>query len=336
MTRLVLTELARFFSRALLWGLACGALALALLGPYSAWQASSPPSAQDIAFAQEQVDAFEPMSPEDLETCLAEEQKYFEDFPDEKPDDFVSGCTWEPTLADYLPYRHYFDSDALGVVTGIALPLALVALVMGASFVAAEFSTGSIGNWLTFAPRRGQVYASKLTAAALGTLPTALVALAVLVGGTWAAFAVNDAMHAPANRGDGTSTVADLLQVGGRTAALVVGVALLGGALGFLLRHTAAVLGAIVGWVAVVEGYVAAMVPGLRPYLLNLNVDAWVNGGTTYWVDRCAPDPDQGNAMVCDSVTHVVSQTHGAVVLGVVGVVAVVVAWLVFRRRDVS
>ena len=40
--------------------------------------------------------------------------------------------------------------------------LALAALVLGAGFAASEFSTGSIGTWLTFEPRRLRVYGSKL------------------------------------------------------------------------------------------------------------------------------------------------------------------------------
>ena len=34
--------------------------------------------------------------------------------------------------------------------------------MIGGSFIGAEFSSGSIANWLSFIPRRGPVYASKL------------------------------------------------------------------------------------------------------------------------------------------------------------------------------
>ena len=43
----------------------------------------------------------------------------------------------------------------------------LAPLLLAGSFVSAEFSTGSIGNWLTFAPRRVRVYLSKVLAAGL-------------------------------------------------------------------------------------------------------------------------------------------------------------------------
>lgn len=336
MTRLVTTELARFFSRSLLWGLAIGALALAALGPLSAWGSSTPHSAADIAEAQQQVDRYEPMSEEDLEACRQSEREYLEEFPEEA-DAFESGCDVRPVLEDFLPGRSYFDTEVMGIVSGIATPLALLALVMGASFVAAEFSTGAIGNWLTFAPRRDRVYASKLAAAALGVVPATVVALVVLVGGTWGVFALHDAMTAPERGWEADrATTTDVLQMGGRIAVLAVGVALFGAALGFLLRHTAAVLGTVVGWAAVVEGYVGFMVERVQPYLLNLNVNAWVNGGATYWAQECAPDPDQNGAVVCTSVEQLVSQTHGAIVLGLVGAVCLVAAWLVFRRRDVA
>ena len=47
------------------------------------------------------------------------------------------------------------------------------------SFIGAEFSSGSIANWLSFIPRRGQVYASKLITVAVFSAVLSAVATAV-------------------------------------------------------------------------------------------------------------------------------------------------------------
>ena len=60
--------------------------------------------------------------------------------------------------------------------------VALAALMVAGSFIGAEYSTGSIANWLSFIPRRGQVFASKLiTVVTLSALASA-VGAALMIG----------------------------------------------------------------------------------------------------------------------------------------------------------
>ena len=73
-----------------------------------------------------------------------------------------------PTAA--TPSRSSVSSPSAGrsrEVTAESLQLsiylvALTALMVAGSFIGAEYSSGSIGNWLSFIPRRGRVFASKL------------------------------------------------------------------------------------------------------------------------------------------------------------------------------
>ena len=339
MKRLVTTEVARWFARTLLWVVSAATIALMVLGPLSAWDGSREPSDADRAAARQQVDAYEPPAQEDIDACLADQAREREATGDPTLD---FGCEWEPRLEDFLPWRQYWDTEGPSMIWGVVTFLALAALLAGASFVAAEFSTGAIGNWLTFAPRRGRVLASKLVATVLGFVPTAVVAVAVLVAGTWGAFAAHDALrnpNPPSGAPDGTGgarfTFADAAASGGRAVLLALAFAVLGAALGFLLRHTAAVLGAVLAWGVVVEGIGAGLFPRLRPWLLQTNIDAWIRDGTQWYEDVCGLDPEQGGQS-CTTVTHVVSMGHGAAVLGAVVVVVVVLAGAVFRRRDVS
>ena len=60
--------------------------------------------------------------------------------------------------------------------------VALAALMVAGSFIGAEYSTGSIANWLSFIPRRGPVFASKLiTVVTLSALASAVCA-ALMIG----------------------------------------------------------------------------------------------------------------------------------------------------------
>lgn len=338
MKRLVTTEVARWFARRLLWVAGAATIALMVLGPVGAFTGSRAPSPAEIAEAQQWLDEWEAPSQADVDTCLADQEKEREAQGDPTID---FGCVWEePSLENYLPWRQYWDTDASATLWGSVTFLALASLLAGASFVAAEFATGSIGNWLTFAPRRGRVLASKLVATVVGFAPTAVLAVGVLVGGTWTAFAANDALRNPqVPQGPGGEyfgfTVADAVGTGGRAVVLALAFAVLGAALAFLLRHTAAVLGAVLGWAVVVELIAASQFPGLKSWQLQTNIDAWVRDGTAWYEERCAFDAEVGE-QVCTSITHVVSLGHGAAVLGGVVIVVVALAAVVFRRRDVS
>jgi len=339
MIRLVRTELYRWNGRTLLWVLAVVTVAFAALVPLNAWSSSRAPSAAELAQAQEYAEASAPTQA-DIDQCLEDQAAAVEELGEQAGD---YDCAWEPNAEDFLPWRQYLDTEGLGLVAGIAVLLVLAGVAMGASFVAAEFSTGAIGNWLTFAPRRGRVYASKLVATALGFAPTAVVASAVLAGGTWVAFDLNDALHRPESSAMGVpegrpslGSVQDVALVGLRIAIVAVLLAVVGAALAVLLRHTAAVLGVVVGWTVVVESLLPALRPALQPFTLRMNLDAWVQGGSYYYLDVCEPDPEQLGQVACTSTEHVVTQAGGGVALAVVAVVVVALAALVFRRRDVA
>ena len=80
----------------------------------------------------------------------------------------------EPKLSDFV-FVQSFEDVARGAVQISIYLVAMTALMIGGSFIGAEFSSGSIANWLSFIPRRGQVYASKLiTVAAFSALVSAV------------------------------------------------------------------------------------------------------------------------------------------------------------------
>ncbi|MDC5698385.1 hypothetical protein OO014_14090 [Intrasporangium calvum] len=233
---------------------------------------------------------------------------------------------------------------------GIALPLAdtiianlapyagftyafLVLLLMG-SFVAAEFVTGSLGNWLTFKPQRVRVALSKLIAAGLGSAVLAGLGLALLVVGARLVATLNRpgadlTLPEPPPLDD---SVPELIL---RVLAVAVGTAVLGAALALLIRHTAGLVGLVLGYLVVVEFIaVSALFGGrLTPWTVVANLQAFLNKGHEYMAESCTTVAGE---LSCGYRTQVVSYTHGWVYLLVLVGVVTTAAVLVFRRRDVT
>ncbi len=69
-----------------------------------------------------------------------------------------------------------------GVYQGVAVAMVFVALVLGASFVGAEFYLGSLTSQLLYEPRRWRVHLSKAATAALGCAAFAALFCVVLGG----------------------------------------------------------------------------------------------------------------------------------------------------------
>jgi ABC-2 type transport system ATP-binding protein len=68
----------------------------------------------------------------------------------------------EPTLNDFSVEPTPFKEAARTSLELSTVLVSLVTFMIGASFIGAEYSSGSISNWLTFVPRRGPVFWSKL------------------------------------------------------------------------------------------------------------------------------------------------------------------------------
>jgi ABC-2 type transport system permease protein len=263
-----------------------------------------------------------------IATCRADQESARQSDPRA---DFRCDEQFAPTLAGYglvEAARSQLVGDAARALLYL---LGFLAFLLGASSVAAEMTTGSMGNWLTFEPRRLRVATTKLAAATLGGLGVAVAGIALITLAVVGVTTLNrpgesvDLPDAPPSTDGPVSLL--LLRV-------VVAVALggLGGAvLGLLVRSTAAVVGVVLGYAVVVEGFVANGIQDgrLQPWFLRLNIDSFVGDCATYVVRTCGLDGCQGSALTN-------SYTHGWVYLLAVAVVGVVADLLVFRRRDVG
>ena len=329
MTRLVVVELRRLFARRAVVLAMVAALLVAAFVLFTTWSSVQPMSEAETeqaeTFYEEARADWEENGDEYLADCREQEELERERIGEDV--DFDCELQ-EPQREHFFFTSPPLEESLPGILTGVALVLVLLGSLVGATFIAAELSTGSMSNWLTFEPRRLRVYASKVIAAAAGVVPVAVGVLAVVLAGTWLIFdsqGLADSMTAAAWSSEAWRAV--------RIVVLTVVAAVAGCALGFLLRHTAAVMGVVLAYAVVVEGILTTVLPRFSPWSLQTNITGWIDRGTSYFTDECVTDV-QGT--ICEATEHTVSFGHSSVYLLVLTLVFVVVAAVVFRERDAA
>jgi ABC-2 type transport system permease protein len=285
-----------------------------------------------VADTKRQQAEFKEQQPQMLAQCRQDQAAERERSGDQSIDfgcESIIGPT-EPTLEQFGLVPPVADVITAGITTSAAYLVAFLAFVLGASAVGAEFTTGSLGSWLTFQPRRVKVAATKLAAVAVGG--AALAATFALLTNLGAR------MIAVVNRPDedlvlpqpatATDSVAQLLL---RVGALAMLAAVVGAALALVLRYTAGVVGLLLAYAVGIEMIAAqAFLQGrLKPWTIGTNVEAFLGKGTTYTAESCA-------GSTCTFSQQTLSYTHSWVFLLVLGAALTLVGVLTFRRRDVS
>ena len=144
------------------------------------------------------------------------------------------------------------------VLSGVPL-VALVVGVLGVIAMPSEYATGTLRSTMTFVPQRVRVLLGKAAVLAGVTLPVMLLA-------TVTTFLVGQALLGAGDPGTATASLGDdgVLRAVLSTAVYLAGIALLGLALGTLLRSTPAALSALFALIF--------LLPGLGTFLLPASV----------------------------------------------------------------
>lgn len=330
--RLVRVELRRITARRALSLAVLAAVVVALMALFGVHQLSVSLNQQRLG-AQEMLEEarewWAPASPEDYQSCVRDQARARQET---HQGDIDFGCEQlrrPPVLQDFMPvYPSLAEQYRELMSSYLAYPFLFLALALGATSVAAEFVHRTMGSWLTFVPRRVPVLASKITAAGLAGLPVAIVGLALVLLGVPALFRYHGI--------DDGVTGAEWVSLGWmalRIVGLTAAAAAFGAGLAFLVRHTAVVLGLMLGYGLLVEGILRGLYPSLTPWSLGANLEAFVRHGTTWtsWPLVC-----DDVTVSCQPTTHEVSLTHGALVLGVLLALTLALALLRFLRSDVE
>ncbi|MEO8475929.1 MAG: hypothetical protein ABI572_02620 [Actinomycetota bacterium] len=217
--------------------------------------------------------------------------------------------------SDYAPSGLRLDGlDE--IVLGAAFIVVLIGLVIGASMVGAAWQSGTITTILTWEPRRVRWFFARLAVVGLGATLVAAVLLTVL------AFAIGLATALRGTTATTTPWLADSALAIARIAVVGGGVSMIGAAVAMIGRHTAAALGAVFVYMAVLENIVRGLRPGLGRFLLGDNIGVAVTATRTSLF--------QGESV------FVLTPQHGAVVIAVYVIVLVAAAMVLLRARDVN
>lgn len=319
MSRLIGVELRRLASRRGV--LALTALAIVLAYAFAAttsWH-TRPPSAQEIADARAQaaIAAKDHDTQSQYKACLESPADYL------GPNSTASDCKDVlPSVDSYLPRPTLSAKGALDNDTfNLAVVLGALLVVLGATYAGGDWSTGSMTNQLLFEARRSRVFSAKACAVAIWSFATGTVSLAI----AWVTLAVvlnNRGIDLP---GELVGHIGWSLA---RMALLLTLAGVVGYAFTMLTRSTIATLAVVFG-ISVGSEALLGLLPGsglLRLSPIN-NITAWFLGEAQYF------DPTI-SCTGCSKVDTIQMWTGLGYCL-VVSAIAVLLAWVTFRRRDI-
>jgi ABC-2 type transport system permease protein len=233
----------------------------------------------------------------------------------------------------YMPATFDFRNDFEPTITIFAGILALLAFVVGASYVGAEWHSGGMMNLLLWRPRRLTVLLTKL-----GTLLGALVGMFVGLAAVWTAAFWGIATFRGSTDRMTSGVWQSFALTGLRGLGLVIVAAVIGFGLASLGRHTALALGAAVG-----VGVVGQIGVGIALELIDVKfVERWVwPSYLQAWMDKrlVLHNFDACNFSLsgeCRPQEFVMTWQQSAVVLAAVTAVVFAAALWMMRRRDIT
>jgi ABC-2 type transport system permease protein len=233
----------------------------------------------------------------------------------------------------YLPPTFAFREQFGALVIALAALLAVMAYVIGATYVGAEWSSGGMMNLLLWRPRRVQVLSTKL-AALLVSLTVFTVAVSALWTGLLALTAHLRGTLTGMTSGAWQSFL--LMELRGLVMVLVAGA--VGFALASLGRHTAMALGAAIGAVIVFQFGLAtvlsmAQVPYLEAYLAPVWAQAWLDKEA---VATDSSSCDYSSTEGCTPATLILTWPMAGGLLAAVTLLVVGAAMWTIRNRDIT
>lgn len=168
---------------------------------------------------------------------------------------------------------------------GTSIPLIILGMAFGASFIGAEWSAGTITPLLTWQPRRAMVLLAKIIAVMIGVFLSVIAIQTILGLALWFVAAV----RGTTDGADGPWLVeTGAVAVRGATVAALLGA--LGFAIASMARNTTVAL--IIGFVyfAVGESILRGLKPGWQPWLIGDNAAVFVIGDSAevFGMDRSA------------------------------------------------
>jgi ABC-2 type transport system permease protein len=262
--RLIGSELLRFRSRRLVVVVLGASLIGTGVGIVIAAFQSTPPTAEALATARAQAR-------DEVAACLEQD---WEGVPIEGSlEQFCEDNFGDPAF--YMG-SHLKLADLPGILEGISAITSIMGLVVGASVVAVSWQTGTISTILTWEPRRHLWFGSRVIVIAAGVLVMTLGIVAFLSTGLAGAAILRGSTF-----GTDGAWWADVLSTSLRIGVAASISAVIGAGVAAVGRHTAAALGVVFVWTAVIEGLIRGLRPKWTPWLLGDNLGSFLSWQTT-------------------------------------------------------
>ncbi len=198
------------------------------------------------------------------------------------------------------------------ILMTMGLPMIMLAWLLGASFMGAEWANRTITSTLTWEPRRLRVLGAKAAALAL------IAFLWIVALQAYLAAVLYPAAHfRGVTAGVDAAFFGELASVAARVGALAVIASLMGFSLATVGRNTAAAFGVGFAHLAIVEGLVRAFKPQWSEWLIGDNLGLFLVGA--------------------EDVNHLGhSQAAAGLLLAAYALILLTAASAIFRRREIA
>ena len=162
-------------------------------------------------------------------------------------------------------------TDLDEILAGTSVPLIIVAWVIGATAIGAEWQKGTLQTMLTWEPRRLRLIAAKIVACGVVAAAGFVVLQFLLALALWPA-----AVWRGTTDGADSEWLVTLAGVLARGGGVAVFAAAIGFSIAAIGRNTAAALGVGFLYISVIEGLVRGLRPQLIPWLVADNAAVFV------------------------------------------------------------
>lgn len=169
--------------------------------------------------------------------------------------------------------KRFHITTLVDIFEGTSIPLIILGLAFGASFIGAEWGSGTMTTLLTWEPRRVRVMIAKAAGAFIGVGGFAILMQLILGLALWPV-----AILRGTTEGADAGWLLDAAEVVGRGALIAALFSSFGFALASLARNTTTAL--VIGFVyfAVAESILRGLKPDWQPWLVGDNAAAFLTG----------------------------------------------------------
>jgi ABC-2 type transport system permease protein len=222
---------------------------------------STPPGPAALAAARAQAE-------QEYQNCLAGPWTE-EELQGLSLEEFCRTNFGDPT---FFTQPHLELLDLPDYLEGTSSIISILGLVLGASLMAVSWQTGTIGTILTWEPRRARWYTSRIVVIAIGVFVVALLIVVFLSAILALAASLRGSTGGVSGAwwGEVFATTIRIGVLATISATIGAGVAAVG-------QRTAAALGVVFVWTAVVEGLIRAFRPLWTPWLLGDNLVSFIS-----------------------------------------------------------